>query len=169
MKLFKYITALLCSLFVVSACAGVDSPEIYTISVEPYRPVGEEDVRYAECTVTFGDEVSIAGQGAWFKGNNIVITEGGVYNISGNYNGGCIIVDTDGAVKLVFAGANISHPDGCALVSSADKLIISTEGTNAITGSDELGKAAIYSDGTLLIVGTGKLSVEGGVFSPRIR
>ena len=165
MKPIKYISALLCSFLVMGSCTGVDSPEVYTISVEPYRPVGEEDVRFGECTVTFGDEVSISGQGAWFRGSDIVITEGGIYNITGNYNDGCIIVDTDGAVKIVFSGANISNPDGCALVSSSDKLIIAADGTNTITGSDDLGKAAVCSDGALLIIGTGKLSIDGGVFS----
>lgn len=165
MKPFKYISALICSLFVAGACTGAGSPELYTISVEPYKPANEEEVRYSECTVTFGDEVSISGQGAWYKGSDIVISEDGIYRITGDYDGGCIIVNADGIVKIIFSDANISCPDGCVLVSSADRLIIASEGTSTITGIDDVRQAAVCSDGALLIVGTGKLSINGGVFS----
>lgn len=163
MKLMKYIAALLGSLCVMGGCNGIQSAEVYTVSVEPYRPVSDEDIRFGECSISFGDEVNVSGQGAWYKGSDIVISEGGIYNISGTYDGGSIVVDTPNNVKIVFSDANISSPNGCAIISSAEKLIIASEGSNTITSGNS--DFAVYSDGGLLILGNGKMSINGGVFS----
>lgn len=165
MKSIKFISAVITAVACISGCSSINGTEVYTVSVDPYRPVSEDDVRFGECSIQLGDEVSVNGQGAWYKDNDILISRGGVYRISGSYDGGCINISTSDAVKLVFVNADITNPDGCAVVSSSDKLIIASDGDCTITGGDGENCSAVYSDGALLISGIGEMCIEGGVFS----
>jgi hypothetical protein len=148
----------------LGGCSGIHEADIYTLPVDPYRSVSEEEVRFGECTISFGDEVNVSGQGAWYEGSDILISEGGTYKISGSYNGGCIKVTTADAVKLIFSNADISNPDGSAIVSSAERLIIASDGENKLSGMSE-DQGAVYSSGGLVILGIGNIDIYGGVYS----
>lgn len=160
------IVSELCSLLAFSGCGTAPIAEVYAVPVDPYHPVNEEDVRIGECTISIGDEVSINGQGAWFgKDDDILISKGGTYTISGSYTGGCITVDTDDIVKLVFSNAAISNDSGYAVVSSADKLILCSDGESSLTGSGGDYGNAVFSYGSVIISGAGSLNIDGGIFS----
>lgn len=165
MKKLLFVSAL-CAVLSVSGCGIMPIAEVYTVSVDPYRPVNEEDVRFGECSISIGDEVSINGQGAWFgSDDDILISKGGTYTISGNYSGGCINVNTDDIVKLVFTNAEISNDSGYAVVSSADKLILCSDGDSTLTGSGGDYGNAVFSSGAVIISGAGSLDIDGGIFS----
>ncbi len=164
-------TIVISSLFAVSALSGCSGftmypADVYTVAAQPYRAFTEEEVHSSECRIEFTDEVSVNGQGAWFSGNDIIISEGGIYIITGTYGSGCISITTADPVKLIFDNANITNPSGCAVHSSAQRLVISSEnGSSSLTGCGEDFDNAVYSAGDLLFVGTGELSVDGGVYS----
>ncbi|MBQ3841807.1 MAG: carbohydrate-binding domain-containing protein [Ruminiclostridium sp.] len=149
---------------VMSGC-GIYMPDKYSKAVDPYQPVNDEDVRSGECTIEVGDEVNISGQGAWFGENNdILISKGGIYNISGNLSGG-INVETQDIVKLVFVNADISNDNGYAVTSSSERLILCSDGESKLKGSGGDYGNAVYSGGSVIFSGTGSLDIDGGIFS----
>ena len=134
----KYIGTIIaiCAVLILSGCAGLQQIDYYTAEAEPYRSLTDEEVHNSECRINFGDEVAVSGQGAWLTGNEIRISEGGVYIITGTCSDSCINVTTEDAVKLVFNDADISNPDGCAVISSSDRLVIGCDsGSSTLTGS----------------------------------
>lgn len=152
----------------LSGCSGfsIYPADVYTVAAQPYRAFTEEDVHSSECRIEFADEVSVNGQGAWFSQKDLTISEGGIYIITGAYSDGCISITTSDPVKLVFDNANIVNPAGCAVHSLSQRLVISSDnGSSSLSGSGEDYSTAVYSAGDLLFVGTGELSVDGGVFS----
>lgn len=167
----KSYIIILSSLFAAAALSGCSQftmypADVYTVAAQPYRAFTEEEVHSSECRIEFGDEVSVNGQGAWFSEKDITISEGGIYIISGAYDDGCISITTTDPVKLIFDNASIANPNGCAVHSAAQRLVISSEnGSSSLTGSGEDYNNAIYSEGDLLFVGSGELSVDGSVFS----
>ncbi len=150
---------------IFSSGCSLYGAEMYPMSVDPYVPVGEEDLRSGECSIQLGEEVSVCGQGAWYKENDILISSGGIYTISGTYDSGCIKITTDDPVKLIFSNAEITNPDGYAVESSADRLIIASDGTSSITGNGGEYYNAVYSNGMTLIAGSGSMDINGGIFS----
>lgn len=165
MKSMRHLLAITAAAGILSGCRGIHGVDMYSQSVDPYVPVNDEDVRLGECTIQLGDEVNVCGQGAWYKDCDIVISKGGVYTISGTYDSGCINVSTSDIVKLIFSDADISNPEGFAVKSSAERLIIESNGDTSITGSGGSYENAVYSDGVLMIVGVGDMCINGGVFS----
>lgn len=164
MKRFTAISMLICAFIAVSGCAYMTPAEVHPVTVDPYRPVSDDDPRAEECTIQLGDSVSVCGQGAWYKDNDILISRGGSYIISGTYTSGCIKVSTNDTVKLVFSNADISNPDGCAVFSDSGKLIIASDGDSTITGGGERG-SAVQCDGALLFTGLGDIVIDGGIYS----
>ncbi len=166
MKLARTLPVL-CAVSMLSGCSLFQQTDVYEAGAEPYYiSINEDDLRTRECRIDIGDEVSVAGQGAWFSGNEIQITEGGVFIISGSCSDSCINITTVDPVKLMFNSADISNSDGCAIISSADKLIIcSDSGSTVLTGSGGDYNTAVYSTGSVLFTGSGGLSLDGGVFS----
>ena len=165
MKCLKTAAALACVICAVSGCDGIYSADVYTVAVDPYVPVNEGDLRIGECSITFGDEVSVKGSGAWYKDNDIIISKGGIYRISGSYDKGCINITAEDAVKLIFDGADISNHDGFAVTSGTGKLILASDSESVISGCGGDNENAVYSAGDMLIVGTGSMCIKGGVFS----
>lgn len=152
----------------LSGCSGfpIYNADVYTVAAEPYHAFTDEDVINSECRIEFGDEVHVNGQGAWFSSNNITISEGGIYIITGKYSGGCINVTSNDPVKLVLDDAEISNPGGYAISSSCDRLVISADnGTNKLSGSGGDFGIAVKSAGDIAFIGTGKLDIDGSVFS----
>lgn len=171
MKRIRIITIFL-TIPVVTALSGCSGftmypADVYTVAAEPYKAFTDEDIHSSECRIEFGDGVFVCGQGAWFSCNDITISDGGIYIISGSYDGGCINITTTEPVKLVLDNAQISNPDGYAINSSAEKLVISSEdgSSSTVSGSGGDLENAVYSSGAVLFVGSGGLQLDGGVFS----
>ena len=103
-------------------------------------------------------------------GQDITITDEGVYVISGTATDVTIIVeaeDTD-KVQIVLDGATITNSDAPAIyVKSADKVFITTQGSNSLAttgtfvadGETNLD-AVIFSRGDIVLNGTGTLSIS---------
>ena len=164
MKLLNIISILFIAAS-VSGCSVQNDADVYSVSAEPYSAFTDDDVRYRECRIELGDRVFISGSGAWFGADGIKISEGGVYLISGTYDG-TISVSAKDPVKLVFSSANISNPNGFAVISKAERLIISSEnGNSTLSGCGGEYATAVYSEGKLLLGGPGGLSVTGNIFS----
>jgi len=104
------------------------------------------------------------------SGENISITQEGVYVISGTATDVTITVeaaDTD-KVQIVLDGASITNTTSPAIyVKSADKVFVTTDGTSTLKvtgtftadGTTNLD-AVIYSKSDLVLNGTGTLNIE---------
>jgi len=152
----------------LSGCNGfpIYNADVYTIAAEPYRSFTDENIASSECRIEFTDEVHVHGQGAWFSSDDVTISEGGIYIITGSYSGGGINVTAKEPVKLIFDNAEISNPEGYAVSSSCERLVISSEsGTNKLCGCGDDFGTAVYSSGDVVFAGTGELDISGGIFS----
>ena len=129
------------------------------------------------CTVTLGEEISVSGDGAWYEDGVLSLTEGGVYNISGVIDDGCIYIDTEENVKLLLNGVSVTNGSGAAIYcrnaknlcielaegsenALADGSSYSFKGDGESSDEDE-PNAAIYCKSDLIICGSGSLTVNG--------
>lgn len=165
MKHIRLLPLFIAAVMSVSGCAEIYTAEIHDVTVDPYKPLSGDDIKFGECQITFGDGVSVNGQGAWYKDNDIVISKGGIYKLSGSYSLGCINVTTTEPVKLVLSDADISSSDSYAVVSSAERLVIVSDGESVLTGRGGEYENAVYSEGGVLVEGTGSLCIDGGIIS----
>lgn len=106
--------------------------------------------------------------------NNIIISGGGIYELSGTLDDGCIIIDSGDSreVRLVLNGASITSSDFSAVYvkQSARTVISVVSGTiNSLTdGStyneqetdEKMPDATLYSKDDLVINGTGTLIIN---------
>lgn len=153
-----------------AGCSAAPDPETGT---EPQTSItfgdrglfDNEDIFSNECRITLGETISVCGGGAWVEGKEIAISEGGVYEVSGELEGGRIRVESTDPVKLILNGAAI-RSEGAAIFCGGGKLTVeSAEGTeNFLFGdlSDENEPAALYVKEALELCGAGTLSVDGG-------
>ena len=158
--LFPFIPFLIVAL---SGCSA-DITGQYTVAAQPYRAFTEENIHSSECRIEFGDEVFVSGQGAWFRNNDVTISEGGLYTITGDFDGS-ISVTTAEPVKLTFENASIVNSEGYAIDSLSEKLVISSDGSSVLAGSGGDFRTAVHSSGILLFAGSGGLELYGGVYS----
>lgn len=168
MKIKRYISAAAALAALCAAgCDGSRSYDVYAGGAIPYIAFNDEAVMSSECRINIGSEVSVSGQGAWFDGTDICISEGGVYTLSGVYDSGCINISTDDPVKLVLNNIYISNSDGYAINSSANKLVIEPVygSTSLLSGNGGDFSVAVYSDGDIVFTGKGGMTVDGSVFS----
>lgn len=118
-------------------------------------------------TILLGETITIEGGGASVNSDGVLIAAAGSYEISGTLSDGMVKVDAPGAtVELILNGVNITNSDGPAILfAEIDQAIVTlAEGsTNTITdgGNDDDLDAALYSNNTLTIRGTGDLHVTG--------
>lgn len=163
---FSALAAAICFILCgVSGCGGIRTAEEASQTVVPYAPVNEENVSADECRIELGDSINVNGQGAWYEDNDIVISKGGIYSISGSYDKGSIVVTAEDPVKLNFIGAEITNSGDYAIISSSKRLVLASDGETSITGEGGDYKNAVFSSGQLLIAGTGTMRFYGGVFS----
>ena len=103
-------------------------------------------------------------------GEDITITEEGIYVITGSAKNVSIIVNTDNEskVQLVLSDLTITNESTpCIYVKNADKVFITTTGTNSLSvtgtftsdGSTNID-AVIFSKDDLVLNGTGTLSIS---------
>ena len=90
----------------------------------------------------------------------VKITDGGSYNLSGNYKS--VSINTTKDVELNLNGAEITCENGPAIyVENADKVSIVLSGKNTITANATPDlDGAIYSKDDLIFSGTGSLEIK---------
>lgn len=127
----------------------------------------------AEITLS-GNSAKVSGSGAFLENSVITITEEGIYRLSGSLNDGQIIVNAPKAkVQLVLDNADISCKSSSPIsIIDCDKTFITlvensensvTDGRSACTDeASEAPDAAIFSEDSLTINGSGRLTVKGG-------
>ena len=129
----------------------------------------------ATCTVKFSaNGATVKGSGAKASGTTLTISSAGVYEITGECEGGKIIVDAgeEDEVTLLLNGVQLTCDEGSAVFGKkAKKLVITAaEGsTNSLSdsenyvfeeGADE-PDAAVFSKCDLVLNGSGALTVNG--------
>ena len=115
--------------------------------------------------------------GAYFYNNDLIITLGGYYELSGNLEGGSIKVVAEDSSKVFIKlnGATVTNDEGsCIVVENADKTFITLEENteNILTDGESYSnestangeKAVIFSRDDLTINGTGNLTVSGSYY-----
>ena len=103
-------------------------------------------------------------------GEDIRITESGVYVLTGTAAGVTVYVEADGEdkVQLVLDGLNLTNTDfPCIYIKEADKVFITLEGENSLTvtgafrmDGDTNTDGVIFSKEDLVLNGTGSLNVS---------
>ena len=118
------------------------------------------------------DDAKIKGNGAYVLDGDVMITGGGKYLISGELEGGSIIVDAESSSKvwLVLQGVNIDGGDDAAIrVEEADKVFVTLgkDSVNTLTSDKEYSNDAtdnnrngvIFARDDLTINGSGELNI----------
>ncbi|MGI6046228.1 MAG: carbohydrate-binding domain-containing protein [Eggerthellaceae bacterium] len=162
------------------SCTETEDASAATIDESTYDLTYSDrdyDASYDESQATKitldGSSASITGEGAEVSSSTVTISQEGTYIISGNLEGGEILVNApeDAKVQLVLNGAHVSSSNGPALyVQSADKVFVTlADGTtNSLSdssqydleeGSDE-PDATLFATSDLTIQGNGTLSVD---------
>lgn len=118
-------------------------------------------------TITLGSNITYTGTGVSVNGSKVSITAGGDFTVTGTLTDGMISIDTSEKVKLRLSGVNITNSNGPAIyfVNAKKAFITLTEGTaNYLTDGSKYtvdAKAALFSNDTLEIKGSGTLNVKG--------
>lgn len=107
--------------------------------------------------ITLGVNSLVHGEGARINGGDIIIMQGGTYNISGDFLDGTIFVDTIFDVVLKLNGVNITTQKE-AINIKGSKVEIELNKDNYINSS--LG--GIVSNSSLVIKGDGVLKIQAG-------
>jgi len=107
-------------------------------------------------------DLTYEGEGVEINDNQIKITGGGDFTVSGTLSDGNITISTKEKVKIRLSGANItSSSNPCIFVEDADKAYITlTDGTENHLIAENSEDGAIYSKENLEIKGDGSLNIE---------
>lgn len=122
-----------------------------------------------------GTDGTISGNGAYFQDGNLVIANGGWYEITGTLDNGSIIVKADNSSKVWIRlnGVTVTcTDDACLRIDQAEKVFLTlAEGTdNTFTSGETYSEEAladntggvIYAHDDLTINGTGNLTITAG-------
>ena len=141
-----------------------------------YFTANDQKKDWDESSATFitldGSDIKISGNGAYVYENNVVISGGGYYVISGSLDDGSIVVDAYNSSKVFIKlkGVDIyCSDDACLRVDQADKVFLTlAKGTvNSFESGEEYSDealedgtgGAIFAHDDLTINGTGSLTV----------
>lgn len=107
-------------------------------------------------------DLTYTGCGIDINENQILITEGGDYELTGTLDDGNITVSAKEKVKLRLSGVNITASDGpCIFIEDADKAYITiTEDTENVLIAENCEDGAIYSKDNLEIKGKRTLDIS---------
>lgn len=136
------------------------------------RPAGTEAASETEIAVDYpggrSGAVDLSAPdspvpGVLYSPGVLRVEAAGTYRLSGVF-AGRLIVDADGPVELVLAGASITGPACITVLSDEPVTLTAEEGTvNALSdgaaGPDQNASAAVYSKAPLTIGGEGTLTV----------
>lgn len=118
-------------------------------------------------TITLnGDTCKISGNGAYVNDNQVVISGGGKYVISGTWNDGSIVVDAyeSSKVSIKLTGVNIyCSDDACFRVNQADKvfLTLDEDTENTFESGEEYSDEALEDGTGGVIFAHDDLSING--------
>ncbi len=150
--------------------AEADLPDV-TIPVQETAETGTTKITF------LGMTANVEGSGAKLEGNLLKIIRGGIYELSGTFDDGRIVVRADGEdVVLILNGVNITCSNSAPLfVSKAESVTLVLNGTTENVFTDgstydysleycdvvkEEPDACIFSKDDLIIRGTGSLTVN---------
>ena len=107
-------------------------------------------------------DLTYEGEGVEINDNQIKITQGGDFTVSGTLSDGNITISTKEKVKIRLSGAKITSSENpCIFVEDADKAYITlTDGTENYLIAKNSDDGAIYSKENLEIKGDGSLNIE---------
>ena len=107
-------------------------------------------------------DLTYEGEGIEINDNQIKITQGGDFTVSGTLSDGNITISTKEKVKIRLSGAKITSSENpCIFVEDADKAYITlTDGTENHLIAENSDDGAIYSKENLEIKGDGSLNIE---------
>ncbi len=123
----------------------------------------EEDESWKENIGSINlDTLTCDGEGIEITDNQIKITQGGDFTVSGTLSDGNITISTKEKVKIRLSGAKITSSENpCIFVEDADKAYITlTDGTENHLIAENSDDGAIYSKENLEIKGDGNLDIE---------
>lgn len=123
----------------------------------------EEDESWKENIGSINlDTLTCDGEGIEITGNQIKITQGGDFTVSGTLSDGNITISTKENVKIRLSGAKITSSNNpCIFVEDADKAYITlSDGTENYLIAENSDDGAIYSKENLEIKGDGSLNIE---------
>ena len=126
-------------------------------------------------TVSITNPLDGAGVAVAVSGNNVVITstvKEVSYTISGTTVNGSLKIYSDNKFKLVLDNANITNNEGPAINIQSSKrvfVVLADQSINTLADgsvynasvNDEDMKAAFFSEGQLIVSGSGSLTVKG--------
>ena len=107
-------------------------------------------------------KMTYEGEGVEISGNQIKITKGGDFTLTGTLADGNITISTEEKVKLRLSGAKITSSENpCIFVENADKAYITlTKGTENYLVAENSEDGAIYAKDNLEIKGDGTLDIK---------
>lgn len=123
----------------------------------------EEDESWKENIGSINlDTLTCDGEGIEITDNQIKITQGGDFTVSGTLSDGNITISTKERVKIRLSGAKITSSNNpCIFVEDADKAYITlSDGTENYLIAENSDDGAIYSKENLEIKGDGSLNIE---------
>ncbi len=147
---------------VTEAPAVQDSTEAAALSAQSLA-VSKESIILNGTTASAPEGVSCAD-------GTVTIESAGTYRLTGSLTGQ-IIVDADGPVELILAGASVTAAQAgdCAIeIQSDEDVLLTLEAGTENTLSDgastanSAASAALYSKGSLTIDGSGSLTISAG-------
>ena len=122
-----------------------------------------------------GTDGTISGNGAYLQDGNLVIANGGWYEITGTLDNGSIIVKADKSSKVWIRLNGVSvtcTDDACLRIDQAEKVFLTLAGgtDNTFTSGETYSEEAladntgsvIYAHDDLTINGTGNLTITAG-------
>lgn len=180
----KYIAVLLgiMMMFQVTACGTTSTDSAEKSNQDEslnQEESGTEVSEYSEkefetmASIVLESSISVEGKGVTVEDKTVTITEAGEYIIEGSLEGGNIVVDAEGDVKITLNGVMLSNEEGPSIYEkNAESLTIEAiEGTENIVSdgseytTDENGEtegsAAISSKDDLYLIGSGTVTVTG--------
>ena len=162
----------ICMIFVLIGCGANDSKKTTSKGT---NNTSYTALLYATDIFTDRDlnqdlDTSDATKYTLSSNEDITITEEGIYLISGKASNSSIIVDTDdnSKVQIVLSNVTINNSSKpCIYVKNADKVFVTSEGTNSLTVSSTFTSdgntntdAVIFSKDDLVLNGTGTITIS---------
>ena len=123
----------------------------------------EEDESWKENVGSINlSDLTYEGEGVEINDNQIKITQGGDFTVSGTLSDGNITISTKEKVKIRLSGAKITSSENpCIFVEDADKAYITlSDGTENYLIAENSEDGAIYSKENLEIKGDGSLNIR---------
>ncbi len=170
----KYLLVIIAiSMLTLTACSGEDVDIVDTSSQDNAENMSTTTSTSSE-TLSYPSEdytEELAESEAYVDGDEILITNSGTYEFTGDYNSSTITVNVnkdidEGVVYILLNNANIESETGTPInIIEAKDVVIVLEGDNTVTQGaitttdEEFPSAAIYSKADTVITGDGSLSV----------